>query len=62
MLSLVLAGVPLDVGVVFAIVVAVCDEGKGAKDLVPGTCTMPLGAGTAETSAPSARRLRMLTR
>jgi len=62
MLSLVLVGVPLDVDVVFAVVVVVCDEGKGTKDLVPGTCTMPLGAGAAETSAPRARRLRMLTK
>jgi hypothetical protein len=59
MLSLVLPGVPLDVGVVFAVVVAVCSvvSRSGATDLGPGI--MPAGAGDAETSAPSARRLAM---
>jgi hypothetical protein len=58
MLSLVLAGVPLDVGVVFAVVVAVCSAvSNSVTDLGPGI--MPAGAGDAETSAPSARRLAM---
>jgi hypothetical protein len=57
----VLAGVPLDVGAVFAVVVAVCSVvAKRDTDLVPGI--MPAGPGAAETSAPSARRLRILTR
>jgi hypothetical protein len=56
----VLAGVPLDVGVAFVDVVAVWDVSKRDTDLVPGK-EAP-GGGTAETSAPSARRLRMLTR
>jgi hypothetical protein len=61
MLSLVLAGVPLDVGVVFAVVVAVCSVvSKGTTDLVPGI--MPAGPGAAETNAPSARKLAMLKR
>jgi hypothetical protein len=60
MLSLVLAGVPLDVGVAFVDVVAVWDVSKRATDLVPGKVAP--GGGIAETSAPSARRLRMLTR
>jgi hypothetical protein len=56
----VLAGVSLDVGVAFVGVVAVWDVSKRATDLVPGKVAP--GAGAAETSAPSARRLRMLTR
>jgi hypothetical protein len=60
MLILVLAGAPLDVGVTFAVAVAVIlPVIKGATDLVSGR--MP-GAGTAETRAPTARRERMLTR
>jgi hypothetical protein len=57
MLSLVLPGVPLDVGVAVAVFVAVCSvvSRSGATDLGPGT--MP--AGDADTSAPSARRLAM---
>jgi hypothetical protein len=64
MLILVLEGVPLDVGVVFAVVVAVCSVvTKRDTDLVPGVTPAGPGApGAAETSAPSARRLRMLTR
>ena len=56
MLILVLPGVPLDVGVVFAVVVAVCSvvSKSGATDL-PGI--MP--AGDADTSAPRARKLAM---